>query len=257
VQFIRQRLFVPRLKCADLTELNAWLRDRCRALAAENRHPEFPERSVAEVFAEEQERLVRVHTAFGAYKDQPVRVTNTALVSYDTNRYSAEASTVGRLVMLRAYADRIVIVDEGTIVGEHPRLFGRHQVRYDPWHYLSVLRHKPGALRNGAPFRDWELPPPLNAMRRALEGRADGDRQFVGILCAISNYGLETVAEACQQALADGAASRDVVLNILGRTQDDPDLDFDTPSHLPVLKAPPIADCQRYDTLLKGGAYAA
>ena len=27
-----------------------------------------------------------------------------------------------------------------------------------PWHYVPVLARKPGALRNGAPFKDWVLP---------------------------------------------------------------------------------------------------
>jgi hypothetical protein len=30
---------------------------------------------------------------------------------------------------------------------------------YDPWHYLPALAKKPGALRNGDPFRNWDLPP--------------------------------------------------------------------------------------------------
>ena len=258
VGFMRQRLFVPRLKCADLAELNDWLRDRCRTLAVGHRHPEFTDRTVAEAFAEEQPRLLRVNAPFGGYKELPVRVSTTCLVAYDANRYSVDAGSVGRTVMLRAYADRIVVVDTGAVIGEHPRLFGRHQVRFDPWHYVAVLERKPGALRNGAPFRDWELPPPLSEIRQTLGARADGDRQFVGILGAIATYGLEMVAAACAEALAMGAANRDVVLNILGRIHDDPELLVcETPGHLPVLTAPPLSDCGRYDALLSGGAYAA
>lgn len=273
VGFIRQRMFVPRLKFADLDELNRWLSDRCRTLAAGHRHPEFKDRTVAEVFAEEEPRLAHVGVPFEGYKEIPVRVTTTSLVAYDTNRYSVDAGSAGRTVMLRAYAHRIVAVDAGVVVGEHSRLFSRHQVRYDPWHYVAVLERKPGALRNGAPFRDWELPPPIAAMRLALEksanradrpelGRADlrqsdADRQFVGILGAIATYGLETVAAACAEALEMGTASRDVVLNILGRRNDDPDapdLPSSTlPERLPILTAPPLADCARYDTLLSGG----
>lgn len=77
----------------------------------------------------------------------------TSLVAYDTNRYSVDSAAVGRTVMLRAHADRIVVIEAGTVIGEHPRLFGRHQVPYDLWHYVTVLQRKPGALRNGAPFR--------------------------------------------------------------------------------------------------------
>lgn len=258
VQFLRQRLFVPRRKCADLAELNERLRDGCRLLAAGHRHPEFLDRKIAEVFAEEQPRLLRVNTSFGGYKEMPVRVSTTSLVAYDTNRYSVDSVAVGRTVMLRAYADRIVVVEAGIVIGEHPRLFGRHQVRYDPWHYVGVLQRKPGALRNGAPFRDWELPAPLSAMRQALSTRADGDRQFVDILGAIATYGLEPVAAACAEALAMSTASRDVVLNLLGRLHDPVDLPAcETPAHLPILRDPPLADCGRYDALLSGGGHAA
>jgi hypothetical protein len=80
-------------------------------------------------------------------------------VRFDNNKYSVTASAVGRPVEVHAYADRIVIRQDGRIVAEHPRSFGRGETTYDPWHYVPVLARKPGALRNGAPFKDWVLPP--------------------------------------------------------------------------------------------------
>ena len=258
VQFIRGRLFVPRLRCADLAELNQWLADRCRTLAAGHRHPEFRERTVAAVFAEEQARLLAVGAPFTGYKELPVRISTTALVAYDANRYSVQATAVGRPAMLRAFAERIVVVQDGVVIADHRRHFGRHQVVYDPWHYLPVLQRKPGALRNGAPFRDWDLPAALTAIRQALRTRADGDRQFVGILGAITTYGLEAVAAACAEALAVRAPSRDVVLTLLSRTHDTPAVPAcDLPAHLPPLQTPPLANCQRYDALLSGGSHVA
>ncbi len=75
---------------------------------------------------------MRVRAPFDGFKEAPVRVSTTSLVSYDNNRYSVDASAVGRTAMLRAYADRIVVVDAGQVIGEHPCLFSRSQVRYDP-----------------------------------------------------------------------------------------------------------------------------
>jgi hypothetical protein len=57
------------------------------------------------------------------------------------------------------------------MVGEHDRCFGRGQTIYNPWHYVPVLARKPGALRNGAPFKDWVLPPPWSGPPQA-EGHA-------------------------------------------------------------------------------------
>jgi len=258
VKFMRHRLFVPRLKFTDIDELNQWLRDRCLTMAAGHKHPEFKDGTVAEYFAREKQQLKAVNTPFDGYKETPARVSTTALVSYDRNRYSVEASSVGRTVMVRAYADRIVVVHDGTIVGEHRRQFGRDKVIYDAWHYIDILEHKPGALRNGAPFKEWQLPEPLMRIRELLGRHSDGDRQFVGILSAVSIYGLETVAQACTEAISAGTTSRDVVLNTLSRQHDAPEVPVcEIPLHLPELKTLPLANCNRYDELLSGGVYVA
>src|SRR5262249_22735097 len=94
----------------------------------------------------------------------------------DNNKYSVASRTIGRPVEIHAYAERIVIRQDGAIVGEHRRRFGRGETIYNPWHYVRVLARKPGALRNGAPFRDWPLPTSLERVRRKLKGSEDGDR---------------------------------------------------------------------------------
>src|SRR5262249_49986334 len=104
------------------------------------------------------------------------------------------------------YADRIVIKQDGIVVGEHARRFGRDQIAYDPWHYVPVLARKPGALRNGAPFKDWPLPASLEQVRARLSGSDDGDRQMVKVLTAVLTDGLQAVEAACAEALAAGIA---------------------------------------------------
>lgn len=54
-------------------------------------------------------------------------------------------------------------------------------------------------------------------MRARLAGPGDGDRQMVAILAAVPVDGLAAVEAACAEALAGGACSADVVLNILNR----------------------------------------
>jgi hypothetical protein len=78
-----------------------------------------------------------------------------------------------------------VIRQDGRIVAEHPRSFGRGDTLYDPWHYVPVLARKPGALRNGAPFKDWVLPAAMERVRRKLATVDDGNRQMVDILTAV------------------------------------------------------------------------
>ena len=81
---------------------------------------------------------------FDGFHATEVAVSKTCLVRFDNNQYSVAARAVGRPVDVRAYADRIVIRQDGEIVAEHPRGFGRGRFVYDPWHYVPVLTKKPG-----------------------------------------------------------------------------------------------------------------
>jgi DNA replication protein DnaC len=115
--------------------------------------------------------------------------------------------------------------------------FGRGKTVYDPWHYLPVLSRKPGALRNGAPFKDWQLPAALERVRRKHHGVPGGDRQMVDILGAVPGDGLEAVEAACAEALSEGVHSADVILNILARRRAPPP---------PDAIATPEASCRRH-----------
>ena len=148
-------------------ELNAWLLDKCIAYAKAHRHPELTEQTIWDVFEAERPKLVPYAGRFDGFHAVPASVSKTCLVRFDNNKYSVAASAVGRPVEVHAYADRIVIRQDGRIVAEHPRSFGRGETVYDPWHYVPVLARKPGALRNGAPFKDWVLPAAMERVRRS------------------------------------------------------------------------------------------
>ena len=69
---------------------------------------------------------------FDGFNATEVAVSKTCLVRFDNNHYSVAARAVGRPVDVRAYADRIVIRQDGETVAEHPRSFGRGEIAYDP-----------------------------------------------------------------------------------------------------------------------------
>ena len=249
VGLVRERFFTPRLRVKSYEELNALLLDRCVAHARANHHPEQRERTIWEVFEAERPSLVPYAGRFDGFHAVPAAVSKTCLVRFDNNRYSVAAGAVGRPVEIRAYAERIEVRQDGRVVGEHPRCFGRDQTVYNPWHYVPVLARKPGALRNGAPFRDWLLPGALERVRRRLAGAGDGDRQMVDILTAVLSDGLAAVEAACAEALREGVHSADVVLNILARQREPPaPATILTPDALR-LRHEPAADCARYGTL--------
>jgi transposase len=252
VGVIRERFFTPRLRFKSYDELNAWLTDKCIAYAKAHRHPELTEQSIWEVFEAERPHLVPYAGRFDGFHAVPASVSKTCLVRFDNNKYSVAAGAVGRPVEVHAYADRVVIRQDGRIVAEHPRSFGRGDTIYDPWHYVPVLARKPGALRNGAPFKHWVLPAAMERVRRKLASADDGNRQMVNILSAVLADGLPAVEAACAEALEQGVHSADVILNILARQRDrGVQATILTPAAL-TLSQPPVADCARYDSLRRG-----
>jgi transposase len=249
VGLVRERFFTPRLRVKTYDELNAWLTDKCVAYAKVHPHPERPDQTVWDVFEEERPNLVPYRGRFDGFHALPASVSKTCLVRFDNNKYSVNASAVGRPVDIHAYADRIVVRQDGRVVAEHARRHGRGETIYDPWHYVPVLARKPGALRNGAPFKDWVLPAALERVRRKLAGSDDGDRQTVAILATVLTDGLPAVEAACAQAMSEGVHSSDVVINILTRQRDPgPAATILTPDALRLRHAP-VADCARYDQL--------
>jgi transposase len=249
VGLVRERFFTPRLRMKSFDELNGWLLDRCVTYAKAHKHPELADRTIWQAFEEERPKLVPVPGRFDGFRTTTASVSKTCLVRFDNNKYSVAARAVGRPVEIQAYADRIVIRQDGALVGEHARSFGRGETAYDPWHYVPVLARKPGALRNGAPFKSWVLPVGLERVRRKLVGAADGDRQFVDILTAVLSDGLPAVEAACQEALEHGVHSAGVILNILARRREPAaPITVVTPEALRLHHAP-VADCARYDGL--------
>lgn len=106
-----------------------------------------------------------------------------------------------------------MIVQDGEVVGGHARVFGRDQTIRDPRRCVPALDRRPGASRDGAPFK---APVPAPAMARVqtrLAGASGGDRQTVAPLVAAHENGVEAVERACAAALEAGLRSADAILD--------------------------------------------
>ena len=199
-------------------------------------------------------RLELVAVFIGIRIEQMMRVSSTCLVRVERNRYSVPADFAGKVVSVRLYADKVTVVAENKIIAGHQRRFGRDQLICDPWHYLPVLEKKPGALRNGAPFVEWDLPVAIQLVRDRVLKQPKGDRAFVELLLAAREVGLEALQVACELTLDGGVITASVVMNELRRLTAPPrHSNLSLPDQLR-LQVEPLADCSRYDRL-RGGQY--
>jgi transposase len=255
VQDARHGLWYDPPPFKSVAELNQWLEQQCPRLWQETVHPEFKLRSTAECLEDERSHLMPVPVAFDGFIEHSKRVSSTCLITFEHNRYSVPASFANRVISLRVYPQRLVIVAEAQIVAEHERVFSRDKSRsgrtvYDWRHYLSVIQRKPGALRNGAPFQ--ELPDSFRQLQARLLKRPGGDREMVDILALVLLHDEQRVEQAITQALASGEPSKPHVLNCLSRLQEPPRPKSLKPPLMLTLVTEPLADTARYDRLRSG-----
>ena len=246
---IREWLFTPRAKFESFNALNQWLEKRCEELSS-RQHPTLTSLTVADCFLKEQPLLRQITRPFAGYIEHLLKVSKTCLIRLDRNNYSVPAKWVGQTVSVRVTAYSLSVVAKGEIIAEHQRSFIRDEMVCNPWHYLSVLEKKPGALRHGIPFQAWDLPKPIQQVRTKLLQQDKGDKAFVDCLLLAKDAGLDAFEMACELTLKSGVVTGSIVLNEMRRlTEPTPLKELKACHHLK-LDDEPQADFQRYDHLL-------
>lgn len=251
VKNVRSWLFTPQPRFASFTELNEWLTDQCIVICKKRKHPQNKEKTIWEMYEKEVPFLLNNPGKYDAYSVKEARVSSTSLIRYDRNHYSVDSSIAGKTASIYASAERIKVYSNNKLVADHARMFSRDHVIYDPWHYLHILQYKPGALRNGAPFQEWDLPSSIKQVQRKLERQPGGDRQFVNILIQAQQHGIDIVDSACKDVLKNRTVQGEVVLNTIARLLDPSPVDEVTVPISLQINVEPTTDCSIYDSLLK------
>jgi hypothetical protein len=216
VKFVRLNFLVPVPQVADLEGLNADLLTRC---------------------GDDLDRRLRGHTTtrwvlleddraaflplpavpFDACRKVSTTANSLSLVRFDDNDYSVPVRYAHHPIVVRAYAERIVLCHQGREVAEHRRRWGREGVWYNPVHYLRLLERKPGAFDHARPLEGWELPGCFEVLRRRLEAEGDGEgtREFIRVLLLLEKHPLDRLAAAVEAGLRVRAHSRDAIAQFL------------------------------------------
>ena len=253
VNDLRRSIFNRNIQYSSFDELNENIKDFLIQDAHVAKHPDIKDKTVWEVYQEEKPLLRTQKHQFDGCIIEERRSTKECLIQYETNYYSVPCQYASRNVTLRVYASEIIIAVNGEAVASHKRSFLRNQRILDFMHYVPLLSRKPGALRNGEPFKNG-MPISLTKFWNALEKQKNGEKMMVSILTSIKHYGLEEVCAACEIALEKKMYSDVVILNYLNRLFEEitPN-QIEAPKELQV-KDPPKENCNAYNKLLKGGA---
>ena len=172
IQYLRHAFFAAR-PFRDLDDLNAQFRRWRDDVAHQRRHPEQPDRTVAEVWADEKPRLLPLPAhPFETELVRVVRSGKTPYVRFDRNLYSIPHTHVRKPLTLLASDTRVRILDQQTELARHRRTYdtaqtvarapGRPARRHPP----SQRPHHP----RPAPRRRPRHRRPLRAPRRTRRG---------------------------------------------------------------------------------------
>jgi len=212
-------------------------------------HPEQKDQTIDAVFELEQAELRPLGHGFDGYVEKAVRVRSTCLVQYDSNRYSVPAQYAGRHISLRACAGRVVLVADQKVIAEHKRRFTKNISYFEPWHYVPLLSRKPGALRDGAPFVEWQLPQSMMRIKTCYMNTRGGDRDFVELLMLVQEHGIDVVELACERAVEQNTLRLPAIINLINQLVEPVISPLPQTHRYPQLQVMPEADCKRYEAL--------
>jgi hypothetical protein len=256
----RRHHLVPVPQVADFAELNRRLRDAC----AEDdlRTIEGRGRTILENWNEEQGLLQPLPSEpFDCSEVAECRVDSKSRVRVRRNFYSVPVRLVGRKVEVRIDAGRIRAVHEGRTVADHERLHGASEQSLVLDHYLELLRHKPGALRQATPLRQArdrrEWPDAYDRLWVELcnrHGERDGTRQLLDVLLMHRSSAHDDVHTAVEMALELGCIDSSAIGVLLRQVlvPDEPVAPLAGLGLLAEIGVPANDDLGIYDLLLAG-----
>jgi transposase len=206
IRYLKTRFFAARV-IPSITAGNAALWHFLENVAMKRTHPVQKQRTVAEVFADEQPRLLPLPSAdIATDLVTSVPADKTALVSFDTNRYSVPPTAANRILTLVASDVEVRLLDREHVVATHARSWAKNTLVEDPAHRAALLAHRPRARESRGRDRLRSVIPRADELfQRWLE-----DGRNVGSLAASTTklldlYGASVLASAIDALLTKGS----------------------------------------------------
>jgi transposase len=175
-------------------------RDR---VAHQRRWPGGDHRTVADVFAEEQPRLLpaALHS-FPTDRIETVCSRKTIYVRFDLNDYSIPPQAVGRQLTLLASDTSVRILDGSVEIARHVRSYDRHQPVLDPAHQEAVLKRKRKAFHSTPAGRlEQAVPESKTLLDQAFAQGESAGHQTAQLMKLLDQYGAAAFRRAIAEAL--------------------------------------------------------
>jgi transposase len=259
VDTYREDILVPPPEVDGWEALNSLLLAGCLE-ADDLPHPDYKDKTVAEVFEEERSALGTLPAKrHPCCKIECFKADGHARVRYDHVQYSLPCEYGRRRVEVRAFFDRIEFYDGVKLIRSWSRCYTPGEEKYDYRDYLRLLKRAPGACLNGKPYLT--MPEVLLEYRQELLEylpRRTAGRTLARTLLLILEHGETYVLEAVELAMLSGTTDAEAVKSLVEQLENPPlppspslDLNYRPGLHIRM----PLPDLTRYDRLVEEETY--
>jgi hypothetical protein len=256
VRYVRDSFWAGR-SFTTLAECNrqAWRwRDE---IAHQRRWPGEDGRTVAEVFAEEQPRLMPLPLhPFSTDRIEAVCSRKTIYIRFDLNDYSIPPDAVGRPLTLVASDTTVRLLDGAVEIARHARTYDRNKQVLDPAHREALLNIKRRAFHSTPAGRlEQAVPESKTLLDLAFAQGESAGSQTAQLLKLLEEYGPAALRRAIVEALERNTPRACSVAWLLRRQPRRPRVALDLSSH-PEAHSVEIRphDLETYDELARAGA---
>ena len=216
IQYLRHAFFAART-FVDVDDLNAQFRRWRDDVAHQRPHSEQRDRTVADVLAEEQLRLLPLPAhPFETEVMRTVVSGKTPYVRFDRNSYSIPHTHVRRPLTLLASPTTVRVIAGPDEIARHPRSYDTGEVIEQEAHVAALVAATRQANPSSARDRLRLAVPAAATLLERLAARGESLRyQVARLLGLLDDYGPQELAAAIDRALDRDALGAGAIAHIL------------------------------------------
>lgn len=216
IQYLRHAFFAART-FVDVNDLNTQFQHWRNDIAHRRPHPEQRDRTVAEVLAEEQPRLLPLPAhPFETDVMRTVVSGKTPYVRFDRNSYSIPHTHVRRPLTLLASPTTVRVVAGTQELARHVRSYDTGQVIEQEAHVAGLVAATRQANPSSARDRLRLAVPAVATLLDRLAARGESLRAHTArLLALLDDYGPQELAAAVSRALERDALGAGAIAHIL------------------------------------------
>jgi hypothetical protein len=216
IHYLRHAFFAART-FVDVEDLNAQFRRWRDQIAHQRPHPDQRDRTVADVLADEQPRLLSLPAhPFETEVMRTVTSGKTPYVRFDRNSYSIPHTHVRRPLTLLAGPTTVRVIAGAEEIARHARTYDTGRIIEQEAHVAGLIAATRQANSSSARDRLRLAVPAAATLLERLAARGDSLRyQILRLLALLDDYGPQELAAAIDRALERDALGAGTIAHIL------------------------------------------